>query len=153
VTSTNSAAIVVFPKIQVNGSGSAQTDTIIQLTNTAPTPVNVRCFYVNANGHCASDETTICNPDAPASENASLCGFLGCDPGWTETDFSLRLTSNQPIVWTASAGLLNLPLSDTFGPGGQSNTGSIPGVPEIPFRGELKCVEVGPDEAPVGPVC
>src|SRR5215831_11079853 len=63
VTSTNPAAIVVFPKIIVDTGGSARTDTIVQLTNTAPTPINVRCFYVNANGHCANDGTTICDPD------------------------------------------------------------------------------------------
>jgi hypothetical protein len=150
---TNSAAIVIFPKIVVDQGEAARTDTIIQLTNTAPAPINVRCFYVNANGHCASDGTTICDPEAPLEENLSLCGSLGCTAGWTETDFAFRLTANQPISWNAGDGLAELPLSSSFGPGAQSNVGSIPAVPENPFRGELKCVEVGPDELPVGPAC
>jgi hypothetical protein len=75
--------------------------------------------------------------------------------GWNEIDFRFTLTALQPIVWTISDGL---PVSDTFpldgatrvGPGGQYNVDSaIPGVPEDPFRGELKCIVVGDDEAPV----
>ena len=54
VSSTNSAAIVVFPKIVVDISEGGSADTIIQLTNTAANPVNVRCFLVNANGHCST---------------------------------------------------------------------------------------------------
>ena len=64
VSSTNAAAILVFPKIVVDtttGGPDERTDTIIQITNTADVPVNVRCFWVNANGHC-SNSGSICNP-------------------------------------------------------------------------------------------
>ncbi len=33
-------------------------------------------------------------------------------PGWQETDFRLRLTPKQPIMWTVSRGLEKLPLAD-----------------------------------------
>ena len=56
ISSTNAAAIVVFPKLIVDTSGAMPVDewlenvphsidTIIQLTNTSANPVNVRCFY------------------------------------------------------------------------------------------------------------
>jgi hypothetical protein len=83
------------------------------------------------------------------------------------------LTANQPIQWKASEGLADddLPLpvgvcvrnpSRTCGsdsdcnpfPGGtctQSNQGTrIPPVPEDPFIGELKCIAVDENGAPVG---
>jgi hypothetical protein len=146
ISSTNPAAIVVFPKIVVDTSNGY--DTVIQLTNTdAINPVNVRCFYVNANGHC-STSGIICDPGLVNPD--PLCSPTErCVPGWIETDFTFRLTPGQPIGWTASLGLPNLLLSDTPGPGGQFNTGSIPPVNEDPMIGELKCVEVGDDELPV----
>ena len=147
ISSTNSAAIVVFPKLVVDTSGGL--DTVIQLTNTAPHPVNVRCFYVNANGHCSDDPVDICDPGEPAS---NFCGSGAyCKPGWVETDFAIRLTTNQPIAWTVSAGLSALPLSQEqlSGPNGEIDGGSIPQANEDPMIGELKCVEVGDDERPV----
>ena len=48
-------------------------DTIIQLTNTSTDPVNVRCFYVEANGHCSNDPSQVCNPNSPMSP----CGPFG----------------------------------------------------------------------------
>jgi hypothetical protein len=156
VTSTNAAAIVVFPKILVDTTNGNRVDTIIQLTNTASNPVNVRCFYANANGHCAQAPFAICDPDGDPAERP--CGTnVACNPGWNKTDFAFRLTSHQPIDWTASRGLSDLPLSagcvgdecKGFGsPNGEFNSGSIPPVSENPFRGELKCIEVGDDELP-----
>ncbi len=145
ISSTNAAAILVFPKLVVDETTGV--DTIVQLTNTAPNPVNVRCFYVDASGHCSNSPATFCAPGAPADEFCSPPGF--CVPGWIETDFSFRLTANQPIVWTVSAGLPMLPLAIQPGIGGQFNSGSIPPAPENPMDGELKCVEVGDDELPV----
>lgn len=162
ISSTNPAAIVVYPKILVDTTSdvdeSEWTDTIIQLTNTASNPVNVRCFYVNANGHCSQAPFTICDPDGvlPGEENECERGDV-CVPQWSEIDFAFRLTSHQPIDWLASTGLTDLPLSATctgdeckpFGsPNGEFNQGAIPPVPENPFRGELKCIEVGDDELP-----
>lgn len=153
VSSSNPAAIVVFPKIIVDTTTSPtfKVDTIIQLTNTAPNPVNVRCFYVNANGHCSNAPTVICNPTGDPTETASTCGspFAACQAGWTETDFAFRLTTKQPLVFLASTGLQFLPLSESPGPNAEFNTGSIPGVPENPMIGELKCIEVGDNEQPV----
>jgi hypothetical protein len=147
ISSTNPAAIVVFPKLVVDTSNGL--DTVIQLTNTAPHPVNVRCFYVNANGHCSNDPADICDPGEPASYYCDPLAY--CIPGWIETDFALTLTPNQPIVWTVSAGLSALPLTAAQrpAPGGLFDGGSIPAANEDPMIGELKCVEVGPDELPV----
>ncbi len=160
ISSTNPAAILVFPKLVVDstgilptqfGAGGAKIDTIIQLTNTNRTdPVNVRCFYVNANGHCSNDPTEFCHPGLPAD---LFCSPLAaCIPSWNETDFAFRLTPNQPIVWEVSRGLSTLPLDPTqpnSGAGGQFNSGSIPPAPEDPMIGELKCVEVGDSEQPI----
>ncbi len=146
VSSTNPAAILVFPKLVF--STGASTDTIVQVSNTANHPVNVRCFYVNANGHCSNNPSSICDPYT--LEGSTSCGSTGfCIPGWQETDFAFRLTSNQPIAWPLSAGAANLPLADRSGPTGEFNSGSIPPAPEDPIQGELKCIEVGDDELPV----
>lgn len=142
VSSTNPAAIVVFPKLVANESENI--DTTIQLTNSSSQPVNVRCFYVNANGHC-SDTSEICDPNLP-----NQCGTASCVPGWLETDFRMRLTPHQPISWTISDGLPLFPLASPGGtPGGSFNAqSSVPPVSEDPFFGELKCVVVGDDELP-----
>ncbi|GBD27199.1 hypothetical protein HRbin30_02543 [bacterium HR30] len=143
VSSTNPAAILVFPKVVVDTSNNI--DTFIQISNTADQPVNVRCFYVNANGRCSTFPFQVCNPNR---ENS--CAFPGvCVPGWQETDFAFRLTSKQPIVWRVSDGLPELPLADRPGPKGEFNSGSIPPSPDDPMIGELKCVQVGDDELPV----
>lgn len=156
VSSTNAAAILVYPKIAVNTNSSAapnnppfRTDTLLQLSNVGSSPANVRCWYVNANGHCTTSPTTICTPGGdPASDP---CGALGgvCSPGWNEHDFSFRLTPKQTISWVAGVGLSDLPLSNRPGPGGQFNEGSIPPTPENPMVGHLKCVQVGDDELPI----
>src|SRR5437899_3076348 len=91
VSSTTPAAIVVFPRIFVSLEADFREDTIIQLTNTAAHPVNVRCFYVNANGHC-SDDGDICDPDAVHTDPDSCGSFATCVPEWQETDFHFRLT-------------------------------------------------------------
>jgi hypothetical protein len=152
VTSTNAAGLIVFPKLVLDTTSSTRkVDTIIQLSNTASNPVNVRCYYVNANGHCSNVPTTVCDPAASSTDTASRCGsdLVGCVPGWQETDFAFRLTSKQPIEWTVGEGLPNLPLSDTPALNGERNSGSIPQAPEDPMIGELKCVEVGDNEKPI----
>ncbi|MBI3782837.1 MAG: hypothetical protein HY270_05480 [Deltaproteobacteria bacterium] len=163
VSSTNPAAIVVFPKVLVDVTRASgdYIDTIIQLSNTADNPVNVRCFYVNANGHCSNAPFAICDPYN--HEDPTECGSTAfCVPGWQETDFAFRLTSKQPIAWTVSDGqvlgvkdnsgnpiLGELPLANRPGRTGEFNSGSIPPAPETPMRGELKCIQVGDDELPV----
>ncbi|GIW43892.1 MAG: hypothetical protein KatS3mg077_1174 [Candidatus Binatia bacterium] len=143
ISSTNPAAILVFPKIVVDGSRGI--DTFVQISNVADQPVNVRCFYVNANGRCSSAPFQVCNP---YGENTCSTGGV-CVPGWQETDFAFRLTSKQPIFWRVSQGLPDLPLANRPGPKGEFNTGSIPPSPDDPMIGELKCVQVGDDELPV----
>lgn len=150
VSSTNPAAIVIFPKIVVGPTTNFPTpaDTIVQLSNTSDRPVNVRCFYINANGHCSTTEA-ICDPSADPAVIQTVCGTGNhCVPGWVETDFAFRLTPKQPVIWLASKGLAKLPLADQPGPRGHFNGGSVPPVPENPMVGELKCVEVGDDERP-----
>ncbi|MFQ5667067.1 MAG: hypothetical protein ACE5I7_11620 [Candidatus Binatia bacterium] len=141
VSSTNSAAILVFPKIVVETSATRRVDTVIQITNTSAAPVDVRCFLVNANGHC-SNSGTVCDPNGDPAQ--TTCGsFEFCVPGWQESDFRFRLSPKQPIAWPVSEGLLDLPLA-------QFNDGSILPAPEDPLMGELKCIEVQQgNEAPV----
>lgn len=158
VSSTNAAAILVFPKLVA--SASEGVDTTIQLTNTSSNPANVRCWYVNANGHCSDDPTVICDPNRAPDPSANP-GVIGnpcdpmagsfCQPGWIETDFRMRLTPNQPVSWQISAGLPVFPLPSPGGtPGGSFNTdSSVPPVSEDPFFGELKCVVVGDNELPI----
>lgn len=146
ITSDRAAAIVKFPWVlTVEGV----TDTVIQLSNTDRlAPIDVHCFYVNANYHC-SNNGEVCL-SAEECCNTGPCGL--CLPGWNETDFHIRLTPSQPIAWRASEGLTEFPLDgiNLRGPDGSSNAGSrIPPVPEDPFVGELKCIAVDPEGNPV----
>src|SRR5258705_534037 len=78
ITSTNAAAIVVFPKLRVDSDSSStrRIDTEIQLTNTSENAVSVRCFYVNANGHCSNDPFESCDPTAVGAVTAERCGSV-----------------------------------------------------------------------------
>lgn len=147
VTSTNAAAIVIFPKLRTNDQLGI--DTTIQLTNVSSQPVNVRCFYVNANGHCADNPDQICDPNQAPGTAANDCN-TECEPGWLETDFRMRLTPQQPVGWTVSEGRSEFPLPSPGGtPGGHFNAqSSVPPASEDPFFGELTCVVVGEDELP-----
>ncbi|MFI5366385.1 MAG: hypothetical protein ACHQ4J_12260 [Candidatus Binatia bacterium] len=159
VTTTNPSAILIYPKLVVDVTATTRTvaspsgltgvqqeDTLVELTNTSPGPVNLRCFLVNANGHC-SQGGAICDPQGPTQPTG--CG--SCTPGWLETDFSLTLTGNQPIAWRVSDGIEvtsdepTLPCDPSSNDScrGQFSNGSIPPANEIPLlRGELKCIEV-----------
>lgn len=139
VTTNESAAIVLYPKLKVNTAGG--TDTLIQLTNTSEFLTKVHCFYTNANSHCSNAPETICT-EANFREVCPLGGL--CVPGWQETDFRLTLTKRQPISWSINDGLSSLPLATTPGQGTppQFNDGSIPPVTEDPFIGELLCIQV-----------
>jgi len=96
VTSTNAAAIVIYPKLLVNTTVEGfQLDTLIQMTNTSSEAVNVRCYYVNANGHC-SNNFQVCDPTGDPADNP--CGPAAlCVAGWVETDFVFRLSPKQPL--------------------------------------------------------
>lgn len=117
----------------------AAEDTIVQLTNTSGFLTKVHCFYTNANSHCSNSPGTICT-DANFRDVCPLGGL--CIAGWQETDFRLTLTKRQPISWSVNDGLPSLPLANVPGQNGQFNAGNIPAVPEVPFTGELLCIEV-----------
>jgi hypothetical protein len=112
-TSDKPAAIVVWPKIVVDTSATLdlrrKTDTIIQLANTSSSGQRrAHCFYVNANSHCAETAAApgkVCasSTDCPLAGNPSA--FAPCVPGWTEIDFDIRITPDQPLAWRASEGL------------------------------------------------
>jgi len=119
----------------------AGVDTIVQLTNTSEFLTKVLCFYTNVNGHCSNSPETICTD--VNFRNVCPTGGL-CVPGWVETDFRLTLTKRQPLSWSVNDGLTKLPLADIPGQGTppQFNEGSIPPAPEVPFKGELICIEL-----------
>lgn len=141
ITTVNSAGIVVYPSVRVDSANHI--DTVIQLTNTVDSLVAVKCFYVNANGHCTNAPTTVCT-QATASADCPPGGR--CIDGWQETDFRFNLTKRQPISWSVDQGLRQLPNNDIPGRGDppQFNEGSIPPVPEDPFTGELRCIQIDP---------
>ncbi len=169
IQSDRAAAIVVYPHLEVGAAGSGN-DTVIRLSNANESNATLaHCFYVNANSHCSggANDGQICN------DNPGLCAGGLCVAGWEETDFRIRLTPFQPIQWRASDGLsgdaLPLPVGycvrnqqrlcasdadcNPF-PGGSctdSNAGTrIPPVPEVPFQGELRCIAIDNNGAPVG---
>jgi hypothetical protein len=160
IGSDKAAAIVVYPKVVVDQPATSAlppaADTEIQLTNTAPHQIAARCYLINANSHCsnAAPPTVplVCQTHDDCNPSPSITGGR-CIPGWQETDFRVRLTAHQPIVWNLSAGLPagDFPLDGLLKVGpvdpdtGQnaSNIGSaIPPAPETPFQGELKCIQV-----------
>jgi hypothetical protein len=153
------AGYVVLPKVVVHTTGSptdpvmpggVATDTLIQITNTNQADeITVDCWWVNANSHCGSDAGPICTTNADCTA-AGLPG-VQCVQGWAPSDFQITLSPGQPIGFTASSGLSTLPCDPTFpGIGCLGNAGgSVRQVPEDPFRGELKCVEVDPNDIPV----
>lgn len=147
ITTVNPAGIVVYPSIRVDTANGV--DTVVQLTNTIDSLVAVKCFYVNANGHCTNSPSTVCTQATALSD----CPVGGrCLDGWQETDFRFNLTKRQPISWSVDEGLSQLPNNDVPGRGDppQFNEGSIPPAPEDPFTGELRCVEVDPgSEQPI----
>lgn len=141
VTSDQAAAILIFPKIVVDTSGTfvgQPTDTEIQITNASNSVIAARCNLVNATSFCSNspiDDPIACSPETEASANPR-CGSAGvCVPQWTENDFRMTLTKRQPVSWKVSEGLSDFPIS---------NSSAIPKAQTDPFIGELKCVEVDP---------
>ena len=159
VTSDRAAGILVWPKLifssaadEVLSPAGVTIDTTIQLTNTSDQEVFLRCFYVNANSHCTNEPTRVCGHHSDCNLTFQEGGL--CQPGWIEVDFEISLTPYQPIVWTLGNGMPVLPCSDApCAPGGVagvfSNLGNIPPANEDPFMGELKCIQVGPNNEPI----
>jgi hypothetical protein len=146
VTTERSASILVFPRVISEGTH----DTIIQITNTSNSMVFAHCFYVNG-------APTF--PDLPPCHNTTHCTN---PPLWQELDFDIALTQQQPTHWVVSKGRLVDP-TDRPCTNGSTNppvppffecndAGIDPGriPPEVDvFTGELKCIEVTMDGAPV----
>ncbi len=126
VSTERSGSVVVFPKVLWDGTR----DTIIQLSNTGNPMAHVHCFYVNA---ALQDPS---QPPGPFNQ-----------PQWSETDFDMWLTRQQPTHWEASSGRPTNPF-DGFGNDGSGlDPGLVPPVP-LGFRGELKCIQVDASGAP-----
>ncbi len=174
VRSDQAAAILEWPSVvavsptdvvPIIGITGITLDTVIQLTNTSTAPAYVHCFYENANSHCT-------NTGQVCEVAEQCCGPMGCgicQAGWNETDFNIVLTPRQPLGWVASEGMQGFdqlpnfvkplpygefPLGGNFGSVGpdqtSSNAGSnIPGVPELPFNGSLRCIVVNQDHQPI----
>lgn len=133
VTIEQSASILVFPKVIADGTR----DTIIQITNTSNSMVHAHCFYVNG------------APSDPDDSDST--------PLWTEIDFDIWLTKQQPTHWVVSEGRLDdntdqncrlfpTPITDCNGAG--FDPGRVP--PQVDyFTGELKCIEVDASGAPL----
>ena len=167
VTSDRAAAILEWPSVifaEDSFGGitvpGASINTIIQLSNTSTDPVDVHCFYENANSHC-TNTGQVCGEASECCLTGAGCGI--CLPGWNETDFHVRITPRQPLGWLASdgvSGFSTFPPKEfgtfaidgvtNFGIGGSSNAGSrIPPVPEEPFLGALTCIVVDEDGIPI----
>src|SRR5262245_48910243 len=136
VTTERSASILVFPRVISDGTR----DTIIQITNTSNSMVHAHCFYING------APTDLTFPPDPVLN----------PPLWTEVDFDIWLTKQQPTHWVVSAGRLvdatdrpcdNNPPFFTCNDAG-IDPGRVPPVQEF-FTGELKCIEVDASGAPV----
>lgn len=154
VTTEESASILIFPKVIANGSR----DTIIQITNTSNNMRHAHCFYVNG-------APTIPGEPISIPRNGGSGGTVGNNPPlWTEIDFDIWLTKQQPTHWTVSTGRLVFPLDatcsqaacdpETVGTADADccDAGIDPGrVPPVPpdFTGELKCIEVDASGFPV----
>jgi hypothetical protein len=166
-TSDRPASILVWPKVVVDSSGvftgGVPVDTQITISNTNTSGIKqAYCFWVDATRHCANAPAVACQD----STDCVIGAVTGeCQSGWSEIDFQLFLTQEQPVQFYAGEGLqrgefpiegpffCNAPLQNVqcfndavcggFGCNqGQSNLGSgIPPVPEDPFIGSLTCIQ------------
>ena len=133
VTTERSSSILIFPKVVADGTR----DTIIQITNTGNSMVNVHCFYVDGGPVNFFAPVSLTNP-----------------PRCSEIDFDFLLTKQQPTHWVASLGRVQNPFATQCSPTENDCndaglfTGQIPPV-EQPFTGELKCIEVDMSGNPV----
>ena len=121
-TSNSAAAVLVYPYVAVDDGRGL--DTFIEITNTSNADVDVLCFYENTTAHCAGS--------GGACQTADDCDpGVACQAGWAPTSFQFRLFRQQPVAWRVSQG------SDPLPP---PAVGSVPGAPEIPFVGVLRCI-------------
>ncbi len=134
VTTEQSAALIVFPKVVADGTW----DTVIQVVNQSGNQRYARCFYINGAPVFPSQPVGPLNP-----------------PLWGVIDFDLALTPVQPTHWVASRGRPNDQTDGTCDPsqppycdGAGLDPGPVPALPPD-FRGELLCIEVDSGGFPV----
>jgi hypothetical protein len=134
VTTDQSASIIIFPKVIVDGSR----DTVIQIANTDNMSTSAECVYINTSGTCSITTSQLCNTDAecPTDPVPEICVHQ-C----LETNFTIFLTGQQPTVWLVGEGRSNFD-----GPG--LSPGLIQPMPP-PFVGELKCIQVDGSGVPL----
>ncbi len=126
VTTEQGGSILVWPKVIWDGSR----DTLIQVSNMSNAMIHAHCVYINGAPE---------NPNLPVSDRNPV--------QWSETDFDIWLSKQQPTHWTVSGGRRVTSL-DPFGTDG---SGLDPGVvPPLPsgFTGELKCIQVDDSGVP-----
>lgn len=99
--------------------GTNSRDTLIEISNSGNLMAHAHCFYVNS----------------------------AVEGEWTETDFDIWLTKQQPTHWVARTGR-RFNLLDEFGTDGAGlDPGLVPPVP-LGFQGQLRCVQVDDAGAP-----
>lgn len=163
VVADQSGALLIFPKIVVDTSGTLTgrpTDTLLQITNTSNSVISARCVLVDSTPRCIGTDgpETACTERGEA-DGQRRCTGSRCRPQWRKAqDFQFTLTKRQPIAWRASEGLLSFPCDgfDPNSPGGCAFGGSntapdgtpsgIPPVTDDPFLGEIKCAQVNPED-------
>lgn len=138
VSTERGSSILIFPKVIYDPSGVMYdpVSTIIQISNTSNNLVYAHCFYINS---APLDPSQPAGPFNP--------------PQWQELDFDIVLTKQQPTHWVVGEGrpILNDPLcsrtiSNCNGAG--FDPLRIPPV-DLPFVGELKCIEVDSTGVPL----
>ena len=102
VTTDRSASILVFPKVISDGTR----DTVIQITNTSNSMVHAHCFYVNG------ALTFPFGLDGIPNTGDEVASQLN-PPLWTEIDFDIWLTKQQPTHWLVSEGRLVDPTDES----------------------------------------
>lgn len=139
VTTERGSSILIFPKVMFdpNGQLGAPVGSIVQISNTSNNLIYAHCFYVNS---------------APLNPNQPV-GPLN-PAQWQELDFDIVLTKQQPTHWVVGDGrpmnpndpLCSRTVSDCNGAG--FDPLRVPPV-DLPFVGELKCIEVDSTGVPL----
>ncbi len=160
ISSDKPGSVVMWPKVINDGTR----DTIITLTNTSNVEAYAHCEYVNAAAFCAVTEG-YCTPGAEGSGGPGECPVApgnACVPLWQTDNFDVVLTRQQPTFWRVSTGRQDNPFLPADGecdttmgmPPLQSCPGLFPTGAILPvaptFRGELRCVQTGPDGSLLG---
>src|SRR5262249_11561402 len=95
ITSGQPGAVLGYPlsDVEIDHTGiDVYTDTLIQISNVDTAPVDVHCFWENANNHCTNTGQVCFSAEECCNDDG--CGI--CFPSWNETDFHFRLTPRQP---------------------------------------------------------